>query len=234
MKWMPSIAAVASGQDGILDERPSAPFVPIPKFRARRLERVRVRLVGGGFYVDIPQRATPSLVDDVTALDAIRFAVGQMGWKPDTSGGSLRRVRGIHSGKRLSAFHVLKSKGPPRFAAQRTEEGSGSVPLSAPSPQEQSEEMTQTDVEGPWIVDVAARRALELAVGKGAFVQAELPADAVGHPAAAEVFVQRRAKTVLRSRAVGFTQEVVRVARVSVDRSGLVREVQSPYGTRWA
>ena len=69
LKWMPSIAAVASGQDGILDERPSAPFVPIPKFRARRLERVRVRLVGGGFYDDIPQRATPSLVDDVTALD---------------------------------------------------------------------------------------------------------------------------------------------------------------------
>lgn len=87
--------------------------------------------------------------------------------------------------------------------------------------------MTQTDVEGPRIVDVAARRAFELAVGKGALAQAELPADAVGHPAAAEVFVQRRAKTVLRSRAVGFTQEVVRVARVSVDRSGLVREVKA-------
>ena len=66
---MSSIVAVESAREAILDERPSAPFVPIPKFRARRLERVRVRLVGGGFYDDIPQRATPSLVDDVTALD---------------------------------------------------------------------------------------------------------------------------------------------------------------------
>ena len=130
------------------------------------------------------------MVDDVTALDAIRFAVGQMGWKPDTSGGSLRRVRGILSGKRLSAFHVLKSKGPPRFAAQRTEEDSGPVPQPAPGRQEQSEEMTQTDVEGPRIVDVAARRAFEFAVGKGAFVQAELTADAVGHPTASEIFVK--------------------------------------------
>lgn len=130
---------------------------------------------------------------------------------------------------RPSAFRVRKSKGPPRFAAQRTEEDSNPVPQPAPAQgrQEQSEEMTQTDVEGPRIVDVAARRAFELAVGKGALAQAELPADAVGHPAAAEVFVQRRAKTVLRSRAVGFTQEVVRVARVSVDRSGLVREVKA-------
>ena len=68
---------------------------------------------------------------------------------------------------------------------------------------------------------------IESAVSKGAFALAELTADVVGHPTAVEVFVKRRAKTVLRSRAVGFTQEVVRVARVNVDRAGLVREVKA-------
>ena len=69
--------------------------------------------------------------------------------------------------------------------------------------------MTQTDVEGPRIVDVAARRAFEFAVSKRAFAQTELTADAVGHPAAAEVFVKRSVQTVLRGRPVSFTEEVV-------------------------
>ena len=60
LKWMPSIAAVESGQDGILDERPSAPFVPIPKFRARCLERVRVRLACGGCDDDAHLQPTKS------------------------------------------------------------------------------------------------------------------------------------------------------------------------------
>ena len=90
-----------------------------------------------------------------------------------------------------------------------------------------SEEVTNPNVEGPGIVDVAARRAFKFTVSERAFAQAELSADTVGHPAAAEVFVKRRAKTVLLSRAVGFPQEVVRVARVSVDRAGLVREVKA-------
>lgn len=68
LKWMPSIAAVESGQDGILDERPSAPFVPIPKFRARRLERVRVRLACGGCDDDAHLQPTKSGTPLQTAL----------------------------------------------------------------------------------------------------------------------------------------------------------------------
>ena len=51
------------------DRGKSGSFPKASNRSARRLECVRVRLVGGGFYDDIPQRATPSLVDDVTALD---------------------------------------------------------------------------------------------------------------------------------------------------------------------
>ena len=61
----PDRAARAAGAD----RGKSGSFPNASNRSARRLERVRVRLVGGGFYDDIPQRATPSLVDDVTALD---------------------------------------------------------------------------------------------------------------------------------------------------------------------
>ena len=41
------------------------------------------------------------------------------------------------------------------------------------------------------MLDLAARRALEFPVGEGVLPEPELRADAVGHPAAAEIFIER-------------------------------------------
>ena len=98
------------------DRGKSGSFPKASNRSARRLERVRVRLVGGGFYDDIPQRATPPWSTTSRRL-TIRFTAGPIGWKPETSAGAFRRVRGIPSGMRPSAFRVRKSKGPPRVAA---------------------------------------------------------------------------------------------------------------------
>ena len=41
------------------------------------------------------------------------------------------------------------------------------------------------------MLDLATRRALEFSVGEGVLPETELSADAIGHPAAAEIFIER-------------------------------------------
>lgn len=52
------------------------------------------------------------------------------------------------------------------------------------------EVVAEPDIEEIRVVDIAARSAFQFAVGKGIVAQAELRADAVGDPTAAQIFCQ--------------------------------------------
>ena len=60
-----------------------------------------------------------------------------------------------------------------------------------------SEEVADADVERPRIFYIAACRAFDFAVGDSVLAETELAADAVGYPAAAEIFVKASAGDII-------------------------------------